>query len=227
VGSQNKGETKKGSVVSAVRVKANLPVDEGMVWGPVQGVSGFLWILWGGFQRLLRLPGYANLNFCAVLRGKWKCVCVGFGSGDGFWAGVAQLVEHLICNQRVGGSNPFASSTQSEAGIWKTKRQKIYRRLNFLGAGPVLAVLPLQVQAAQRPDASGGCGVRESGWGAAEFAGLAELGTGAQAAEDAECAGRTIWAQVAERLMAADCKSAAPCELRRFESSPVHQKNSR
>jgi hypothetical protein len=23
--------------------------------------------------------------------------------------------------------------------------------------------------------------------------------------------------------MAADCKSAAPCELRRFESSPVHQ----
>ena len=29
-------------------------------------------------------------------------------------------------------------------------------------------------------------------------------------------------AQVAERLMAADCKSAAPCELRRFESSPVH-----
>jgi hypothetical protein len=30
-------------------------------------------------------------------------------------------------------------------------------------------------------------------------------------------------AQVAEWLMAADCKSAAPCELRRFESSPVHQ----
>ena len=29
----------------------------------------------------------------------------------GFRAGVAQLVEHLICNQRVGGSNPFASST--------------------------------------------------------------------------------------------------------------------
>ena len=26
------------------------------------------------------------------------------------WAGVAQLVEHLICNQRVGGSSPFASS---------------------------------------------------------------------------------------------------------------------
>ena len=25
-------------------------------------------------------------------------------------AGVAQLVEHLICNQRVGGSNPSAGS---------------------------------------------------------------------------------------------------------------------
>jgi hypothetical protein len=34
------------------------------------------------------------------------------GSGFGVLkcAGVAQLVEHLICNQRVGGSNPFASS---------------------------------------------------------------------------------------------------------------------
>ena len=31
-----------------------------------------------------------------------------------FWAGVAQLVEHLICNQRVGGSNPFASSIKGE-----------------------------------------------------------------------------------------------------------------
>jgi hypothetical protein len=29
------------------------------------------------------------------------------------WAGVAQLVEHLICNQRVGGSNPFVSSIKS------------------------------------------------------------------------------------------------------------------
>jgi hypothetical protein len=30
-------------------------------------------------------------------------------------AGVAQLVEHLICNQRVGGSIPSASSTR----IWR------------------------------------------------------------------------------------------------------------
>src|SRR5438132_13635337 len=43
----------------------------------------------------------------------------GSGSGDltapgevqlSLSAGVAQVVEHLICNQRVGGSNPFASS---------------------------------------------------------------------------------------------------------------------
>ncbi len=33
-------------------------------------------------------------------------------------AGVAQLVEHLICNQRVGGSSPFAgSSRRSELAI--------------------------------------------------------------------------------------------------------------
>src|ERR1017187_2206305 len=33
--------------------------------------------------------------------------------GDVPLAGVAQLVEHLICNQRVRGSNPFASSRES------------------------------------------------------------------------------------------------------------------
>jgi hypothetical protein len=39
-------------------------------------------------------------------------------------AGVAQLVEHLICNQRVGGSNPFASSTvgQRAGGNWTSGR---------------------------------------------------------------------------------------------------------
>ena len=30
-----------------------------------------------------------------------------------FFAGVAQLVERLICNQMVGGSSPFAGSTKS------------------------------------------------------------------------------------------------------------------
>ena len=32
-------------------------------------------------------------------------------------AGVAQLVEHLICNQRVGGSNPSASSNISRVRL--------------------------------------------------------------------------------------------------------------
>ena len=31
-------------------------------------------------------------------------------------AGVAQSVEHLICNQRVRGSNPFASSRNEFSG---------------------------------------------------------------------------------------------------------------
>jgi hypothetical protein len=32
------------------------------------------------------------------------------------FAGVAQSVEHLICNQGVGGSNPFASSSKRKSG---------------------------------------------------------------------------------------------------------------
>jgi hypothetical protein len=46
-------------------------------------------------------------------------------------AGVAQLVEHLICNQRVRGSNPFASSsigsgTQSNCAVQSA--QQIFPR---------------------------------------------------------------------------------------------------
>ena len=39
---------------------------------------------------------------------------IAVATGEEF-AGVAQLVEHLICNQRVGGSNPFASSRQHKS----------------------------------------------------------------------------------------------------------------
>ena len=72
---------------------------------------------------LPRPPGCANLDFCAVERAERECVRTRHrdlisGVRIGFLgifrverAGVAQLVEHLICNQRVGGSNPFASST--------------------------------------------------------------------------------------------------------------------
>ena len=47
-------------------------------------------------------------------------------------AGVAQPVEHLICNQRVGGSNPFASSSLSEVS---RKNRASGRRSVDSGAG--------------------------------------------------------------------------------------------
>lgn len=37
-------------------------------------------------------------------------ISVSFGVLRTLGAGVAQLVEQLICNQQVGGSSPFASS---------------------------------------------------------------------------------------------------------------------
>ena len=37
------------------------------------------------------------------------------------WAGVAQLVEHLICNQRVGGSNPSVSSKAPVLLGWRLR----------------------------------------------------------------------------------------------------------
>ena len=43
-----------------------------------------------------------------------RCRWPGEGARQAVQAGVAQLVEHLICNQRVGGSNPFVSSTYSK-----------------------------------------------------------------------------------------------------------------
>ena len=50
-------------------------------------------------------------------------------------AGVAQLVEQLICNQPVGGSNPFASPTRvswsgapdSDSVLWfGSRREKMF-----------------------------------------------------------------------------------------------------
>src|ERR1035438_2386345 len=70
------------------------------------------------------------------------------------WAGVAQLVEHLICNQRVGGSNPFASSTLRGFSAALEAAKQVLPVLCF-GAGPVLAVIPLQAQAPKMPEASG------------------------------------------------------------------------
>src|SRR5579859_3930411 len=63
----------------------------------------------------------ADLSFCRPPRPVIISICThrfeGAGvclptGGSAVRAGVAQLVEHLICNQRVGGSNPSASSAK-------------------------------------------------------------------------------------------------------------------
>src|SRR5258708_26077602 len=61
-------------------------------------------------------------------------------------AGVAQSVEHLICNQRVGGSIPFASSrktefrkqkrfasTRASGAVFKALLQFIFPRVQLSG----------------------------------------------------------------------------------------------
>src|SRR5712691_1821538 len=45
-------------------------------------------------------------------------------------AGVAQLVEHLICNQRVGGSIPSASSAR--IALWREAERILAVNLNGL-----------------------------------------------------------------------------------------------
>ena len=102
-------------------------------------------------------------------------------------AGVAQLVEHLICNQRVGGSNPSASSA------------KIFR---VRGRFPIDC--GRQVPASRRICESVFCLSKLRGCTVAFYVYFPPCG------------------RVGEWLKPADCKSAAPCGLRRFESSPVH-----
>jgi hypothetical protein len=85
------------------------------------------------------------------------CPCASSGLISGRWisfqgisgvgrAGVAQLVEHLICNQRVGGSNPFASSTYKEEKETGPEKGCIGRRADFFEApGLSSAVIPFEV----------------------------------------------------------------------------------
>ena len=72
-----------------------------------------------------RTPATDEANRYGVRLDTIKCVCYSFANPAGrrglfcLAAGVAQLVEQLICNQQVGGSKPFASSidnTQARAG---------------------------------------------------------------------------------------------------------------
>jgi hypothetical protein len=125
-----------------------------------------------------------------------------------FSAGVAQLVEHLICNQRVGGSNPFASSThygcagrawqQDRAGSAARQEQVFWIEersdsgTDFRWAGRVDPALRGRSPEAwfssfDEPEVSGWDRMRQNG---------------------NSRVGWRRWAQVAEWLMAADCKSA-------------------
>ena len=93
-------------------------------------------------------------HFCAGTSARAFCVTRGGSSGlvarlfsrlrarfAGLeaWAGVAQLVEHLICNQRVGGSNPFVSSTCLHAGL---RRETVTVGRIWLYCRLVLARIP-------------------------------------------------------------------------------------
>src|SRR5215469_14605714 len=62
----------------------------------------------------------------------------------GFRAGVAQLVEHLICNQRVGGSNPFASSTQRKLRRSENNGKRVLPASVSCAPGLSSAVIPMR-----------------------------------------------------------------------------------
>ena len=65
----------------------------------------------------------------------------------GLQAGVAQLVEHLICNQRVGGSNPFASSTKRKPNSDDRDGKVLPVIVYFPIAGPQLRGDPTELHA--------------------------------------------------------------------------------
>ena len=64
---------------------------------------------------LLEGYGYAKVSSAAhSARALLRVTRWSLQGANAVWAGVAQLVEHLICNQRVGGSSPFASSSSPQ-----------------------------------------------------------------------------------------------------------------
>src|ERR1051325_3272333 len=65
--------------------------------------------------------------------GIFQAVGCGFDSRLPLQAGVAQLVEHLICNQRVGGSNPSASSIDSRYATLRSLSRRIRQRRKSTG----------------------------------------------------------------------------------------------
>ena len=61
----------------------------------------------------MEFNAYDNLTNCPGHLKGIEGILVRVGRAGSRIAGVAQVVEHLICNQRVGGSNPFASSSNT------------------------------------------------------------------------------------------------------------------
>ena len=132
-------------------------------------------------------------------------------------AGVAQLVEHLICNQRVGGSIPSASSTRIFVG---GVRRSESLQLNVTGwclLTRVRFVFSVVARTVLRELFS-----RHVVRVARVFAGCAWCVPN-DFAGYGFCVPDEFSGRVGEWLKPADCKSAAPCGLRRFESFPVHQ----
>jgi hypothetical protein len=130
-------------------------------------------------------------------------------------AGVAQLVEHLICNQRVGGSIPSASSTKRFQGRGGANPRRKINGLVSLDTSPICVLLWTVLLSLRCSGPR--LGSNKMLWRDTIFASRMFFpGRGNSA--PGEFPGR-----VGEWLKPADCKSAAPCGLRRFESSPVHQ----
>src|SRR5205807_5539346 len=69
----------------------------------------------------LRQKGERALNSCGCLNGESALLSRAPSRGGTFFAGIAQLVEQLICNQQVVGSNPSAGSSPelTKAGVLK------------------------------------------------------------------------------------------------------------
>src|SRR5713226_1210888 len=121
-------------------------------------------------------------------------------------AGVAQLVEHLICNQRVGGSIPSASSTRFQQGSEAERFPVCYPE--WAGVSGHESVLCFRSLHSKRQTMRLLLGTH-----------LVSKGFFA----DTNFVSRmSLPGRVGEWLKPADCKSAAPCGLRRFESFPVH-----
>ena len=129
------------------------------------------------------------------------------------WAGVAQPVEHLICNQRVGGSNPFASS---KSFVSKRRRMrdeiKIPVRFSFQrSALPKDLPDRLNAESLPREAKRGWLNRCQVGRGKGFRGGLKRSSRSLKVCAELTCAAapsrHDFYAQVGERLKPTDCKS--------------------